>query len=52
METAGGKLVGVHYTYGEYDGMLIVQAPNDETVMSAPLDVGSKGNVRTVTQSI
>jgi uncharacterized protein with GYD domain len=39
----------VHYTYGKYDGMLIVQAPNDETVMSALLAVGRKGNVRTVT---
>ncbi len=49
MEKTGGKLVGVYYTYGKYDGMLIVEAPNDETVMSALLSVGSKGNVQTQT---
>ena len=49
MEKAGGKLVGVYYTYGQHDGMLIVEVPNYETVMSALLAAGSKGNVRTVT---
>ena len=35
----------MYYTYGKYDGMLIVEAPIDETVMSALLPVGSQGNV-------
>ena len=47
LEKAGGKLVGGYYTFGEYD--VIIKAPNDETVMSLMLKVGSAGNVRTKT---
>lgn len=34
---------------GEYDVVIIIEAPNDETVMSLMLKVGSAGNVRTKT---
>ena len=49
LEKAGGKLVGGYYTFGEYDVIIIIEAPNDETVMSLMLKVGSAGNVRTKT---
>jgi uncharacterized protein with GYD domain len=49
VEEAGGKLVGAYYTMGEYDMIIIIEAPNDETVMSLMLKVGSAGNVRTKT---
>jgi uncharacterized protein with GYD domain len=49
---ACGKSWGVYCTYGKYYGLIIVKAPVDETVLSALLSVGSKGNVRTLTQSI
>ena len=49
IEKAGGKLVGGYYTFGEYDLVLIIEAPNDEAVMSLMLKVGSYGNVRTKT---
>ena len=49
LENAGGKLVGGYYTFGEYDLVLIIEAPNDEAVMSMMLKVGSAGNVRTKT---
>ena len=49
VEKAGGKLVGGYYTFGEYDVVLIIEAANDETVMSMMLKVGSAGNVRTKT---
>jgi uncharacterized protein with GYD domain len=49
IEKAGGKLVVGYYTFGEYDLILIIEAPNDETVMSLMLKVGSYGNVRTKT---
>jgi uncharacterized protein with GYD domain len=42
-------LVGGYYTFGEYDLVLIIEAPNDEAVMSLILKVGSYGNVRTKT---
>ena len=49
VEKAGGKLIGGYYTFGEYDVVIIIEAPNDETVMSLMLKVGSAGNVRTKT---
>jgi uncharacterized protein with GYD domain len=45
LEKAGGKLIGGYYTFGEYDVVIIIEAPNDETVMSLMLKVGSAGNV-------
>ncbi len=49
VEKAGGKLIGGYLTFGEYDYVLIIEAPNDETVMSLVLKVGSYGNVKTKT---
>lgn len=49
VEKAGGKLIGGYLTFGEYDYVLIIEAPNDEAVMSLVLKVGSYGNVRTKT---
>ena len=49
LEKIGGKLIGGYYTFGEYDVVIIMEAPNDEAVMSLMLKVGSAGNVRTKT---
>lgn len=49
LEKVGGKLVGGYYTFGEFDVIIIIEAPNDETVMSLMLKIGSAGNVRTKT---
>ena len=49
VEKAGGKLVAGYYTFGEYDVIIIIEAPDDKTVMSLMLKVGSAGNVRTKT---
>lgn len=49
LEKAGGKLIGGYYTFGEYDVVIIIEAQNDEAVMSLMLKVGSAGNVRTKT---
>jgi uncharacterized protein with GYD domain len=45
VEKAGGKLIGAYYTLGEYDVVLIIEAPNDDTVLSLMLKVSSFGNV-------
>ena len=43
-------MIGGYYTFGEYDMVIIIEAPNDETVIiSLMLKVGSAGNVRTKT---
>ncbi|HEY7570619.1 MAG TPA: GYD domain-containing protein [Nitrososphaeraceae archaeon] len=49
LEKAGGKMVGGYYTFGEYDVVIVIEAPSDEVVMSLMLKVGSAGNVRTKT---
>jgi len=49
VEKVGGKLIVGYYTFGEYDVVVVIEAPNDETVMSLMLKVGSAGNVRTKT---
>ena len=49
LENVGGKLIETYYTFGKYDGVSIVEAPNDEALMSCLLSIGSQGNARTVT---
>ncbi|HYJ01031.1 MAG TPA: GYD domain-containing protein [Nitrososphaeraceae archaeon] len=49
LENAGGKLIETYYTFGKYDGISIVEAPNDEALMSCLLSIGSQGNAHTVT---
>jgi uncharacterized protein with GYD domain len=49
LEKAGGKLIDDYYTMGQYDGVVIVEAPSDETIMSILLSDASKGNFRSVT---
>jgi uncharacterized protein with GYD domain len=49
VEKAGGKLIGEYYTMGQYDGIVIVETPSDETIMSIVLGDASKGNFRSMT---
>jgi uncharacterized protein with GYD domain len=50
LENAGGsRLIDTYYTFGKYDGVSIVEAPNDEALMSCLLSIGSQGNARTIT---
>jgi uncharacterized protein with GYD domain len=49
LEKAGVKLVAGYYTMGEYDGVIILEAPNDEVVMKIILSTASLGNIRTKT---
>ena len=49
MESVGGKLHSTFYTFGKYDGVSIVEAADDESIMSTLLSIESEGNARTVT---
>jgi uncharacterized protein with GYD domain len=49
VERVGGKFVSFDYTLGRYDMVTIVEAPNDETMMSTILATASLGNVRSET---
>jgi uncharacterized protein with GYD domain len=47
-EKIDGKFT-VYWTFGKYDGIGILEAPNDEAAMQFGLKVGSLGNIRTTT---
>ena len=46
---AGVKVKDIYWTIGGYDVVAILEAPDDETVMSVLVSLGSLGNVRTQT---
>ena len=56
LESVGGKLHSTFYTFGKYDGVSIVEAADDESIMSTLdesimstlLSIESEGNGRTV----
>jgi len=48
-QKVGVKLKDVYWTTGAYDVVLILEAPDDESVAAAMLGLGSLGNVRTQT---
>ena len=45
----GAKVTDLYWTMGEYDGLLILEAPDDETATTALLHLGAAGNVHTTT---
>ena len=48
LKAAGGSLKGIYLVMGEYDLVVVSEAPNDETVTKLALSVAMHGNVRTV----
>jgi uncharacterized protein with GYD domain len=44
-----GAKMDIYYTMGEYDLVVVTQAPNDETAMQVFLELGKLGNIRTKT---
>lgn len=49
VKAAGGALKDAYLVLGEYDLVVVTEAPNDETVARLTLATGSMGNVRTTT---
>ena len=48
-EAAGGKVIGVFLTMGQYDLVAISEAPSDEDIAAHLLTQGMQGNVRSMT---
>jgi uncharacterized protein with GYD domain len=48
-EARGAKLVDFYLTMGQYDAVVVTEAPDDETVAKLALAAGGRGNVRTET---
>ena len=49
VEDMGVKIVGHYLTMGQYDQIVICDAPDDETVAKVTLLVAGRGNVATET---
>jgi uncharacterized protein with GYD domain len=43
LETQGGRLIGWYLSFGEYDGLLIYEAPNDATAGALILAAARRG---------
>jgi uncharacterized protein with GYD domain len=48
-ESVGAKLNAFYLTMGQYDAIVVSEAPNDETVAKLALAAAGRGNVRTET---
>jgi uncharacterized protein with GYD domain len=46
VEKMGGRLVSMYYCMGEYDGMVIYEAPDESTAMATVLSAISPGHLR------
>jgi uncharacterized protein with GYD domain len=49
IENFGGRLVGVWWTQGAYDAVIVAELPDDETMSALAIALGMQGNVRTET---
>ena len=47
-EQLGGKLVSLYYAFGDYDGVIVIEAPDDVTAAAVVLAAVSPGHVKTV----
>ena len=49
VEKAGGKMLGLWYTMGEYDLVAVSEWPSDQTAIAFQLAHAAQGNIRTTT---
>ena len=48
-EAAGGRFIGIWWTFGQYDGVVVHEAPDDKTANRLLFATGMLGNIRTTT---
>ncbi len=46
MEKLGGRMLNTYYAFGEYDGVVIFEAPEDITAMAGILAVTAPGHLK------
>lgn len=46
LEKVGGKVIDFYYHFGEYDGIVIVEAPDDTAVNAAVIAVTAPGHLK------
>jgi uncharacterized protein with GYD domain len=45
----GVNVTGIYWTLGSFDGVIVCEAPDEETATAALLSLGAMGNIRTQT---
>ena len=45
----GAKVIHLYWTLGEFDGLILFEAPDDNTATAAMLSLAAQGNVETTT---
>ncbi len=48
-ESMGGRLISFHYSCGEYDGVIIYEAPDDSNAATTVLAAASARHLKTTT---
>jgi uncharacterized protein with GYD domain len=46
LEASGGRIIGGGYSFGEYDVVALIEAPDDTTMASFAIAIGARGAVR------
>jgi uncharacterized protein with GYD domain len=46
LKKVGAKLINEYFTFGEYDGIIIVEASDDKAIIKVILSTGSLRNIR------
>ena len=49
VQAAGGRLIAIWWTQGQFDGVFILDMPDDETATRMLLSLAALGNIRTTT---
>jgi uncharacterized protein with GYD domain len=44
----GGRLISFYYSFGDYDGLLISEAPDETAIASALVAAVSTGHIKTI----
>jgi uncharacterized protein with GYD domain len=52
LEAAGGKLHGLWFAFGDHDGYVLTEAPDNASVASALLTVAGSGAFRSVSTTV
>jgi uncharacterized protein with GYD domain len=47
-EKVGGRLLGLYYCLGEYDGLVLAEAPDDTAVTAALIAVVGAGHIKSI----
>jgi len=48
VEQAGGRLLGLYYCFGDYDGLMLIEAPDEQAMAAIAAAAIAPGHVRRI----